>query len=90
LIFIGQAGVGCGHSLRSVALLCAFIASVWSCSRSYFEKGHLEGLEEATREIVRGACSHYELEGHAIPERVAKLSVSSSPSLREPEKSSMV
>ena len=54
------------------ALLCALIASVWSCARSYFEKGRLRGLEEATREIVRGACSHYELEGQALPERVAK------------------
>jgi hypothetical protein len=86
LIFIGQAGRVVEILFVVGALPCAFIASVWSCSRSYFEKGRLEGLEEATREIVREACSHYELEGHAIPERVAKLSVSSSPSLREPEK----
>ena len=29
-------------------------------------------MEEATREIVRGVSSHYELEGQTIPERVAK------------------
>ena len=29
-------------------------------------------MEEATREIVRGLSSHYELEGQTIPERVTK------------------
>jgi len=29
-------------------------------------------MEEATREIVRGLSSHYELEGQTLPERVAK------------------
>jgi hypothetical protein len=29
-------------------------------------------MEEATREIVRGLSSHYELEGRTIPERVTK------------------
>jgi hypothetical protein len=29
-------------------------------------------MEEATREIVRGLSSHYELAGQAVPERVAK------------------
>jgi hypothetical protein len=29
-------------------------------------------MEEATREIVRGISSHYELEGQSVPERVAK------------------
>jgi hypothetical protein len=29
-------------------------------------------MEEATREIVRGLSSHYELEGQTFPERVAK------------------
>jgi hypothetical protein len=53
-------------------LLVAFVVAGWSCARSYFEKGRLRGMEEATREIVRGVSSHYELEGQTIPERVAK------------------
>jgi hypothetical protein len=50
-------------------LLVAFVVAGWSCARSYFEKGRLRGMEEATREIVRGVSSHYELEGQ-IPECV--------------------
>jgi hypothetical protein len=53
-------------------LLVALIVAGWSCARSYFEKGRLRGMEEATREIVRGVTSHYELEGQMAPERVAK------------------
>ena len=34
--------------------------------------GRLQGMEEATREIVRGLSCHYELEGRTIPERVTK------------------
>jgi hypothetical protein len=54
------------------ALLFALIAAAWSSARSYFAIGRLRGIEEATRELVRGACQHYELEGQVIPERVAK------------------
>src|ERR1700738_1977418 len=50
----------------------ALIVAGWSCARSYFEKGRLRGMEEATREISRGISSHYELEGQVVPERVAK------------------
>jgi hypothetical protein len=53
-------------------LLVAFVVASWSSARSYFEKGRLRGMEEATREIVRGLSSHYELAGRAVPERVAK------------------
>lgn len=53
-------------------LLVAFVAAGFSCAKSYFEKGRLRGMEEATREIVRGVSSHYELEGQTVPERVAK------------------
>lgn len=53
-------------------LLAAFIVASWSCANSYFEKGRLQGMEEATREIVRGLGSHYELAGQTMPERVAK------------------
>ena len=53
-------------------LLVAFFAAGWSCAKSYFEKGRLRGMEEATREIARGVSSHYELEGQAVPESVTK------------------
>jgi hypothetical protein len=44
-------------------LFVAFVVASWSCANSYFEKGRLRGMEEATSEIVRGLSSHYELEG---------------------------
>jgi hypothetical protein len=50
----------------------ALIVAGWSCAKSYFDKGRLQGMEEATREITRGISSHYELEGQGVPERVAK------------------
>lgn len=53
-------------------LQMALVVASWSCARSYFERGRLRGMEEATREIVRGLSSHYELTGQTIPERVAK------------------
>jgi hypothetical protein len=52
-------------------LIAAFIYAVFSCARSYFEKGRLQGMEEATREFAKGIHSHYELEGQGVPERVA-------------------
>jgi hypothetical protein len=53
-------------------LQVALIVAGWSCAKSYFEKGRLRGVEEATCEISRGISSHYELERQVIPERVAK------------------
>jgi hypothetical protein len=50
----------------------ALIVAGWSCAKSYFDKGRLQGIEEATREIARGVGSHYEREGQGVPERVAK------------------
>jgi hypothetical protein len=52
-------------------LLMALLVASWSCANSYFEKGRRRGMEEATREIVRGLNSHYELEGQTVPDRVA-------------------
>jgi hypothetical protein len=69
----GQARVGAVDILFTLGgLLVAFIVAGWSCARSYYEKGRLRGLEEATREIVRGVNSHYELEGQMVPEPVLK------------------
>lgn len=53
-------------------LLVALVVAGWSCARSYYENGRLRGAEEATREILHGIASHYELQGQAVPESVAK------------------
>ena len=52
-------------------LLAAFVVAGFSCARSYFEKGRLQGMEEATRELTRGISAHYELDGQVVPESVA-------------------
>ena len=43
-------------------LQIALIVVGWSLAKSYFEKGRLQGMEEATLEISRGISSHYELD----------------------------
>jgi hypothetical protein len=53
-------------------LNAALIYAAFSCARSYFEKGRLQGMAEATREFAKGISSHYELEGQGIPEPVAQ------------------
>ncbi len=55
-----------------IVLLVLLLASTWSSARSYFAKGRLAGMEEATLEIVRGVSSHYELAGQAPPDDVTK------------------
>jgi hypothetical protein len=55
-----------------IALLVLLFASTWSSARSYFAKGRLAGMEEATREIIRGINSHYEDAGQAQPDHVMK------------------
>src|SRR5882724_12318264 len=54
-----------------VLLLLLFVAS-WSSARSYFAKGRLAGMEEATREVIRGIRSHFDVAGQAPPDYVAK------------------
>jgi hypothetical protein len=57
-------------------ILCGLLTMLtivtWSCARSYFEKGRMRGMEEATREIVRGSSTHCELNGQISPERLEK------------------
>src|SRR3981189_3945286 len=53
-------------------LLVLLLASTWSSAKSYFAKGRLAGMEEATLEIIRGIYSHYESAGQATPDYVAK------------------
>jgi hypothetical protein len=55
-----------------VVLLLSLFAAAWSSARSYFQKGRLAGMEEATREIIRGLGSHYEQAGLAPPDHVTK------------------
>jgi len=50
-----------------VVLLVLLLASTWSTAKSYFAKGRLAGMEEATLEIIRGVCSHYESAGRPPP-----------------------
>jgi hypothetical protein len=55
-----------------ILLLILLFAATWSSARSYFLKGRLAGMEEATREIIRGIGSHYESAGQAPPDHVTK------------------
>src|SRR5712691_9965039 len=55
-----------------VVLLVLLLASTWSSAKSYFAKGRLAGMEEATLEIIRGINSHYEVAGQPVPDQVTK------------------
>jgi hypothetical protein len=55
-----------------IVLLILLFAATWSSARSYFLKGRLAGMEEATHEIIRGINSHYESAGQAPPDHVTK------------------
>jgi hypothetical protein len=48
-----------------------FLAAVWSSVSTFFARGRLRGMREATQEIIRGVQSHYEVAGEAIPANVA-------------------
>src|SRR3979409_1614465 len=54
-----------------VVLLVLLLASTWSSAQSYFAKGRLAGMEEATLEIIRGIGSHYESAGQSVPGHVS-------------------
>ena len=54
-----------------VALLAAFLISVWSCAKSYFEKGRVSGLKEAARQIACGAQQHFATAGSDVHSRIA-------------------
>jgi hypothetical protein len=55
-----------------IVLLLVLFGATWSSARSYFLKGRLAGMQEATREIIRGIGSHYELAGQQPPEHVTR------------------
>jgi hypothetical protein len=54
------------------ALFTLLVGASWSCARSYFEKGRLQGMQDAAREIIRGVSSHCDLEGSNVPDSVTK------------------
>src|SRR5262249_29703364 len=58
-------------AILAVLLLSLAYASI-SSARSYFARGRLAGMEEATREIIRGVRSHYEIAGLPPPDAIAK------------------
>jgi len=53
-------------------LLLLWFAATFSSARSYFSKGRLAGMEEATREIIRGIRSHFDVPGQDLPDNVKK------------------
>src|SRR5260370_33068318 len=55
-----------------IVLLILLVVSACSSARSYFSKGRLAGMEEATLEIIRGINSHYEVAGQPAPDQVTK------------------
>ena len=55
-----------------IVLVLLLLGAAWSSARSYFARGRLAGMEEATLEIIRGIRSHYEVAGQAAPEPVTK------------------
>ena len=55
-----------------IVLMILLVVSACSSARSYFAKGRLAGMEEATLEIIRGINSHYEDAGQAPPDHVTK------------------
>ena len=50
-----------------LVLLVTLLFATWSAARSYFRKGRLAGLQEATREIIRVIGSQYTVPGEAPP-----------------------
>jgi len=58
-------------AIVAVLLLSLAYASI-SSARSYFTRGRLAGMEEATREIIRGVRAHYEIAGQPPPEAIVK------------------
>jgi hypothetical protein len=55
-----------------VLLQAVFVIAIWSSVSTFFARGRLRGMQEATQEIIRGVHSHYEVAGEAIPAGVAK------------------
>jgi hypothetical protein len=54
------------------ALNMMLLFAGWSCSRSYYQRGRLQGMRDAAREMIRGISSHYELDGQGVPDSVLK------------------
>src|ERR1700758_1241023 len=55
-----------------VGLTLLLVIATWSSVRCYFARGRLAGMQEATREIVKGIRTHYEVAGEPPPDHVTK------------------
>jgi hypothetical protein len=55
-----------------VGLTLLLVIATWSSVRSYFARGRLAGMEEATREIVKGIRAHYEVAGEPPPDHLVR------------------
>jgi hypothetical protein len=55
-----------------ILLQLFFVVAVCSSVSAFFSRGRLQGMREATQEIVRGVNAHYEVAGEAVPANVAK------------------
>jgi hypothetical protein len=55
-----------------ILLQLFFVIAIWSSVSTFFARGRLRGMQEATQEIVRGVNSHYAVAGEAVPPHVAK------------------
>jgi hypothetical protein len=55
-----------------ILLQLVFMIAIWSYVSTSFARGRIRGMQEATREIIRGMHSHYEVAGETIPAQVAK------------------
>jgi hypothetical protein len=55
-----------------VGLTLLLVIATWSSVRSYFARGRLAGMDEATREIIIGIRAHYVVAGEPPPDRLTK------------------
>jgi type II secretory pathway pseudopilin PulG len=55
-----------------LSLLSLLAAAMWSCARSYFDRGRRRGLADAAREIIHGAQAQLGSRQGAVPGTVLK------------------
>ena len=55
-----------------VGLTLLLVIATWSSVRSYFARGWLAGMDEATREIIKGIRAHYMVAGELPLDRLTK------------------
>ncbi|MBV9559441.1 MAG: hypothetical protein JOY90_03115 [Bradyrhizobium sp.] len=55
-----------------IVLQLVLFAAAWSAARSYFARGRLAGMQEASAEIVRGVSSQHACNGRPLPAAIGK------------------